>query len=113
MVWQQRADKVRTHSNTAWPLFVAVQQTPPISRLGLVNVDSAVLPAGPELERAMSTYRDTDEPLGAKALNWIVIAGAAVLLLASVAAPAPKTVLAQVKAPVETVVVTAAHANHA
>ena len=53
-------------------------------------------------------YRDTSEPIGAKALNWIVIAGAAILLLASVAAPAQKII-----APLETVTVPAAHADHA
>ena len=58
----------------------------------------------------MNSYRDTDETIGAKALNWIVIAGAAVLLLASVAAPAPKVAD---NAPIEKVVVTATHANHA
>jgi hypothetical protein len=57
----------------------------------------------------MNSYRDTDESIGAKALNWIVIAGAAVLLLASVAAPAPSVD----KAPLEKVVVTAPHATHA
>ena len=57
----------------------------------------------------MNSYRDTDETIGAKARNWLVIAGAAVLLLASVAAPAPSVD----KAPLEKVVVTAPHANHA
>jgi hypothetical protein len=58
----------------------------------------------------MNSYRNTDESIGAKALNWIVIAGAAVLLLASVTAPAPKVAD---NAPIEKVVVTASHANHA
>jgi hypothetical protein len=57
----------------------------------------------------MNSYRDTGETFGAKALNWLVIAGAAVLLLASVTAPAPSVD----KAPLEKVVVTASHANHA
>lgn len=59
----------------------------------------------------MNSYRNTDETIGAKALNWLVIAGAAVLLLASVAAPAPKSITDN--APVEKVVVTATHASHA
>ena len=61
----------------------------------------------------MNTYHDNDETIGAKALNWVVIVGAAVLLLDSVAAPAPKQTTAQTIAPVETVIVTAAHIHHA
>ena len=56
----------------------------------------------------MENYRDTDESFGVRALNWIVIAGAAILLLASVAAPTQKVI-----APLETVTVTATHADHA
>lgn len=59
----------------------------------------------------MNTTHDTDETFGAKALNWVVIAGAAILLLASVAAPAPKQTTAQTITPTETVVVTA-HVHH-
>ncbi len=61
----------------------------------------------------MSTFHESDETFGAKALNWIVIAGAALLLLASVAAPVPKVAVAQASAPDETVVVTAPHLHHA
>ncbi len=58
----------------------------------------------------MNSYREIDESIGAKALNWAVIAGAAILLLASVTGPAPKNAD---KAPLEKIVVTASHATHA
>ena len=61
----------------------------------------------------MNSYNDNGETFGTKALNWVVIVGAAVLLMASVAAPAPKQATAQTNAPIETVVVTAAHVHHA
>lgn len=54
----------------------------------------------------------SDDSFSARALNWVVIAGAAILLLAATVAPVSKHTVQEVAGSIETVVVTA-HPNHA
>jgi hypothetical protein len=64
---------------------------------------------GPKMERAMHDY--SEDNFGARALNWVVIGGAALLfMLASFASVAPQS---SIVAPQQTISDTTAHGGHA